>query len=304
MLAGVGTTRPRTCISSRQARDARGCGHDERRRGHVRAVPWVRSIPGVGERRRVHDGVGRLRVEEGEHEQGRGGTAQQPAAAEEHPRSRRSGGDEGRCVEHEHCHDARSITMPRRGTRTQQREDTGRRASRRARARAAQCEAAPGGRAVAARRHSRPVHSSRLPHPAVRIAHSMSRVRNGTRPMRRSCVAYGARAAGWCGAQLGCCEICQTPTSQKRPRWALSALKRHFCISAADSSARPTAKSVSPATCTGPTLLPTTGTAAASVCGSETSQPHRKETAQKPNAPRVVERVWSSRASCLVSSAR
>ena len=106
--------------------------------------------------------------------------------------------------------------------------------------------------------------------------------------------------------QLGCWLICQTPVSQKRPWLVGSALNLHFCASARVSTPRPVTMAATEMTLSarpsgGRALR---GTPAAAVCGKEHTKPQINEDPQKPAAPFVVERVWSSRASWCVCSTR
>merc|ERR1719276_650013 len=106
-------------------------------------------------------------------------------------------------------------------------------------------------------------------------------------------------------SQLGCWHSRHTPTSQKAPRVAALCLKAHFCASASDSTTSPIANSPSPST-EQPVRIAGTeaaGTDAASVCGSETNQPHAKEISQKLKAPLGEDRRSVSRPSYLVCSA-
>ena len=108
-------------------------------------------------------------------------------------------------------------------------------------------------------------------------------------------------------AQFGCCESFHTPASQNLPLFAGSALNCHFCRSATVSSSRPPAKAAKPSAsvATEPSGgRAATATPAASVCGSETTQPHANEMNQKPKAPELVERMSVSRPSWRVCSAR
>ena len=107
-------------------------------------------------------------------------------------------------------------------------------------------------------------------------------------------------------AQLGCWLIFHSPTLQHLPAFAASFLNAHFCRSATVSTAKPAANISAPnlASSGTPAGRAATGTPAASVCGSETSQPHRKLATQKVAAPETVESMSPRRASCFVCSTR